>query len=98
MAEVETGEQLDKSLTLDALLKEHKLRVLESHMPAENEVAAKEICLQGAHKYKLFKDIAYYIKREYDRKYPSSGKASDGVYHCICGKNFACKDPLRRST
>jgi hypothetical protein len=34
-------------------------------------------------------DIAFYIKHEYDRKYPGSGKATEGVYHCIVGKSFA---------
>lgn len=34
-------------------------------------------------------DIAFYIKHEYDKKYPGSGKATEGVYHCIVGKSFA---------
>ncbi|KAK9816673.1 hypothetical protein WJX72_003543 [[Myrmecia] bisecta] len=59
-------------------------------MPSEYEQTAIEVCLQGVHKYKHYKDVAAYIKHEYDRKYPSSGKATEGVYHCVCGKNFAC--------
>lgn len=27
--------------------------------------------------------------QSYDKKYPSNGRATDGVYHCIVGRNFA---------
>jgi hypothetical protein len=39
--------------------------------------------------YKQPKDVATYIKKEFDKRYPSDGKATSGVYHCIVGRNFA---------
>lgn len=35
-----------------------------------------------------YKDVAQAIKRDYDKRYPSSGKANDGVYHAVVGKHF----------
>lgn len=37
---------------------------------------------------KTHKDIAAYIKREFDKRYPTSGKATDGVYQCLVGSDF----------
>jgi hypothetical protein len=37
----------------------------------------------------VLSDIAFYIKHEYDHKYPGSGKATEGVYHCAVGRHFA---------
>ena len=39
-------------------------------------------------KHTQYKDVAQHIKREYDKRYPSSGKATDGVYHAVVGKHF----------
>lgn len=39
-------------------------------------------------KHTQYKDIAQAIKKDYDKKYPSSGKATDGVYHVVVGKHF----------
>ena len=41
----------------------------------------------------MIREIAAYVKKEYDKKYPSNGKATDGVYHCVAGTHFACKQP-----
>lgn len=51
----------------------------------------QQICQEALIKYKHLKDIAYFIKQSYDTKYPGSGKATEGVFHCIVGKNFASK-------
>ncbi len=45
--------------------------------------------LVAVDKFKQLKDIAFYIKHQYDKKYPGSGKAAEGVYHCAVGKSFA---------
>lgn len=37
------------------------------------------------------KRVATEIKQEYDKQYPSDGKATDGVYYCVVGESFACK-------
>ena len=39
-------------------------------------------------KYTKYKDVAQHIKKEYDARYPSSGKSTDGVYHAVVGKHF----------
>ena len=41
----------------------------------------------------VIREIAAYVKKEYDKRYPSNGKATDGVYHCVCGTPFACESP-----
>ena len=89
MADADAGDQVAKALSREELLKDHTFKVLESYLPYDYENSAVDISLTGVHKYKAYKDIAAHIKREYDSKYPGSGKATEGVYHCICGKNFA---------
>jgi hypothetical protein len=65
---------------------------------------AISICIVAVDKFKNLKDIAFYIKHQYDKKYPGSGKAAEGVYHCAVGKSFAsefkvsCKDHTRKDT
>ena len=71
------------------------LQVIQSHMTGSYEEAAISIALAAVHKHKQFKDIACYIKQQFDRKYPSSGKATEGVYHCVCGKRFASEGPVK---
>lgn len=66
-----------------------KVEVLDSDMNSEFEASAREICLQAVAGSKHLKDIAFRIKHSYDKKYPGSGKATEGVYHCIVGTNFA---------
>jgi dynein light chain LC8-type len=53
------------------------------------EQDAISIALVAVDKFRQLKDIAFHIKHEYDRKYPGSGKATEGVYHCIVGKSYA---------
>lgn len=66
-----------------------KVDIVDSHMTSEFERSALEICVEAVNKYKHLKDIAFHVKHSYDKKYPGSGKATEGVYHCIVGKNFA---------
>ncbi|GMH43443.1 hypothetical protein BSKO_11365 [Bryopsis sp. KO-2023] len=66
-----------------------RVEVVDSHMTSEFEQSALEICMEAVGKYKHLKDIAFHVKHSYDKKYPGSGKATEGVYHCIVGKNFA---------
>ena len=39
-------------------------------------------------KHTQYKDVAQAIKKGYDARYPSSGLATDGVYHAVAGKHF----------
>jgi dynein light chain LC8-type len=47
------------------------------------------IAVVAVDKYKHLKDVAEAIKHAFDKKYPGSGKATEGVYHCAVGKSFA---------
>jgi len=89
MADVEQQEQGEKPLTTADLLKSHSVKVIESHMASSYEESAVEVCLEAVHKYKQYKDIASHVQHQFDKKYPGSGKATEGVFHCVCGKNFA---------
>ncbi|GLI69250.1 hypothetical protein VaNZ11_013827 [Volvox africanus] len=71
------------------LQKQHYYKIITSYMPESFEQDAVQIALIAVDKYRQLKDIAFYIKHEYDKKYPGSGKATEGVYHCIVGKSFA---------
>ncbi len=73
------------------LQSQHHYKIITSYMPESFEQDAVQIALIAVDKYRQLKDIAFYIKHEYDKKYPGSGKATEGVYHCIVGKSFASK-------
>lgn len=73
------------------LQSQHYYKIVTSYMPESFEQDAVQIALVAVDKYRQLKDIAFYIKHEYDKKYPGSGKATEGVYHCIVGKSFASK-------
>ena len=71
------------------LKESHSCKILNSYMPESFEQDAIAICTVAVDKFKQLKDIAFHIKHEYDHKYPGSGKATEGVYHCIVGKSYA---------
>jgi len=48
-----------------------------------------QVAVNAVENHTQNKDIATAIKKEYDKKYPSGNSATEGVYHCIVGKNFA---------
>lgn len=84
-AEAATGEGHHEG----AAKKEHTIHVVHSAMPSSYEKDAIEVFVAAMDKYRNYKDMATFVKKEYDRRYPSSGKSTDGVYHCICGSHFA---------
>ena len=55
--------------------------------PLSPHLAAQEACA-AFDKHAQYKDVAQAIKKGYDLRYPSSGKATDGVYHALVGKHF----------
>ncbi|GFH13207.1 dynein light chain [Haematococcus lacustris] len=67
----------------------HSFKICSSTMTEAFELEAINTALIAVDKYKQLKDIAFYVKHEYDRKYPGSGKATEGVYHCIVGNHYA---------
>jgi dynein light chain LC8-type len=74
---------------LNKLRASHHVRILASQMPKSYEKDAVDVALTAISKNKHLKDIAQHIKQEIDRRHPGSGKATEGVYHCIVGKSFA---------
>ena len=72
---------------------EHTYKIMTSFMSETFEKDAINISIVAVDKYKHLKDIAFYIKHQYDKKYPGSGKAAEGVYHCAVGKSFASEFP-----
>lgn len=82
MTETVTEEQVQPT-------KQHTLEIIESHMPQAKEQAAIKIAMSAVDSNKQLMDIAYHIKTQYDSKFPGSGKATEGVYHAICGHHFA---------
>lgn len=70
-------------------VKEHKLKIIESHMPKSKEEAAVKIVTAAVDGHTQLMDIAHQVKVQYDKQYPGSGKATEGVYHAICGHHFA---------
>ena len=68
--------------TLRSLLHDEIERALHpTHWIAQEACAAFD-------KHAQYKDVAQAIKKGYDLRYPSSGKATDGVYHALVGKHF----------
>jgi dynein light chain LC8-type len=67
----------------------HSLEILESHMSLAKEQSAINIAIAAVDQKKHLMDIAGYVKTQYDKMYPGSGKATEGVYHAICGQHFA---------
>lgn len=67
---------------------EHNVSIVLSYMDDEHEKAAIEVACSAFDKHSQYKDVAQAMKKDYDRRYPSSGKANDGVYHAVVGKHF----------
>ena len=66
----------------------HQIQVVASLMALEAEEQAIEVCALATELHKNSKDMATFVKKEYDKKFPPSGKATEGVYHVIAGKHF----------
>ena len=70
---------------------------LTCHPPPPRHVASRrvptltsppQVACAAFDKFTQYKDVAQCIKKEYDARYPSTGKATDGVYHAVVGKHF----------
>lgn len=62
-------------------MSEKKAVIKNADMSDEMQQDAVEIAGQAVDKYTLEKDMAAYIKREFDKKY-------NPTWHCIVGKNY----------
>ncbi|KAL3314540.1 Dynein light chain 2, cytoplasmic [Cichlidogyrus casuarinus] len=58
-----------------------KAIVKNADMSEEMQQDAVELCAAAMDKYAIEKDIAAFIKKEFDRKY-------NPTWHCIVGRNF----------
>ncbi|XP_042343524.1 dynein light chain 1, cytoplasmic [Plectropomus leopardus] len=74
--------KLDKRHTGDqATMTERKAVIKNADMSEEMQQDAVECATQALEKYNIEKDIAAYIKKEFDKKY-------NPTWHCIVGRNF----------
>ena len=87
MAEDQPSTQKDPYLCEE----EHNHSIVESRMPESFEKDALAVALAAVDRNKQLKDIARFVKQEYDKLHPGTGKATEGVYHCVVGKSFASK-------
>ncbi|VEL34775.1 unnamed protein product [Protopolystoma xenopodis] len=60
---------------------ERKAVVKNADMPEEMQQDAVETCVIAMEKCNIEKDIAAYLKKEFDKKYHPT-------WHCIVGRNF----------
>eukprot|EP00243_Klebsormidium_subtile_P010269 TRINITY_DN5439_c0_g2_i1.p2 TRINITY_DN5439_c0_g2~~TRINITY_DN5439_c0_g2_i1.p2 ORF type:complete len:131 (-),score=43.97 TRINITY_DN5439_c0_g2_i1:70-462(-) len=86
---VEPEKTRDEADAANASSQPRPIQIVTSTMAREFEKSATEIAASAFDYYKQPKDVATYIKKEFDKRYPSDGKATSGVYHCIVGRNFA---------
>mmetsp|Transcript_6420 Transcript_6420/g.8683 ORF Transcript_6420/g.8683 Transcript_6420/m.8683 type:complete len:119 (+) Transcript_6420:3-359(+) len=80
-------EQVDKG-PKGPNLASHQIAVISSLMQQDFETQAIEVCAMAVEQFKNSKDMATFVKKEYDKRFPGSGKATEGVYHCIAGTHF----------
>jgi dynein light chain LC8-type len=62
-------------------MSERKAVIKNADMSEEMQQDAVDVSTQAMEKYNIEKDIAAYIKREFDKKY-------NPTWHCIVGRNF----------
>ena len=68
-----------------------EIEVLKTDMNDEMSAALLDISQEAFSKNKLHKDVATFIKSNFDKKYPpADNKATSGVYHCIVGSHWSC--------
>merc|ERR1712127_722535 len=69
------------SKTKSFKMSERKAVVKNADMSEEMQTDAIECATQAMEKFNIEKDIAAYIKKEFDKKY-------NPTWHCIVGRNF----------
>ncbi|RTG84178.1 dynein light chain LC8-type, partial [Schistosoma bovis] len=73
--------QLNSKLNKRIMASEHKAVVKNADMSDDMQQEAVDCAAQALEKYSVEKDIAAFIKKEFDRKY-------NPTWHCIVGRNF----------
>ncbi|XP_056320138.1 dynein light chain 1, cytoplasmic [Danio aesculapii] len=64
-----------------SIMSDRKAVIKNADMSEEMQQDAVECATQALEKYNIEKDIAAYIKKEFDKKY-------NPTWHCIVGRNF----------
>jgi len=67
--------------TLKPTMSDRKAVIKNADMSEDMQQDAVDCATQALEKYNIEKDIAAYIKKEFDKKY-------NPTWHCICGRNF----------
>lgn len=62
-------------------MSERKAVIKNADMTEEMQQEAVDCATQAMEKYNIEKDIAAFVKREFDKKY-------NPTWHCIVGRNF----------
>ncbi|XP_022089581.1 dynein light chain LC6, flagellar outer arm-like isoform X1 [Acanthaster planci] len=82
---VPIGKDVNLTFTITAtrsiIMSERKAVVKNADMAEDVQQDAIECATQAMEKFNVEKDIAAYIKKEFDRKY-------NPTWHCIVGRNF----------
>jgi len=86
---VETGQAvciywvqfLNISENIWSKMSDRKAVIKNADMSEDMQQDAVDCATQALEKYNIEKDIAAYIKKEFDKKY-------NPTWHCICGRNF----------
>ncbi|XP_076024636.1 dynein, light chain, LC8-type 2b [Genypterus blacodes] len=67
--------------TTGANMSDKKAVIKNADMPEDMQQDAVECAMQAMEKFNIEKDIAAYVKKEFDKKY-------NPTWHCIVGRNF----------
>uniref|UniRef100_A0A5K4F5B2 Dynein light chain n=1 Tax=Schistosoma mansoni TaxID=6183 RepID=A0A5K4F5B2_SCHMA len=63
------------------IMSKHKALISNADMSEDMQREAIDCAVEALKKYKIEKDIAAFIKKEFDKKY-------NPTWHCIVGRNF----------
>ncbi|PWA23081.1 hypothetical protein CCH79_00001867 [Gambusia affinis] len=66
---------------LTGIMSDKKAVIKNADMSDEMQQDAVDCAMQAMEKYNIEKDIAAYVKKEFDKKY-------NPTWHCIVGRNF----------
>uniref|UniRef100_A0A3Q2PQ50 Dynein light chain n=1 Tax=Fundulus heteroclitus TaxID=8078 RepID=A0A3Q2PQ50_FUNHE len=69
-------------------MSDKKAVIKNADMSDEMQQDAVDCAMQAMEKYNIEKDIAAYVKKEFDKKY-------NPTWHCIVGRNFVTTDGLK---
>ncbi|XP_034099630.1 dynein light chain 1, cytoplasmic-like [Drosophila albomicans] len=62
-------------------MSDRKVVIVDAEMSEEMQQNCVDCATQALEKYNIEKDIAQYLKKEFDKKY-------NPTWHCIVGRNF----------